>query len=56
MKLEPITFDEIIEEAYEDYEGETDNPLPQDKWIDTNEARESIRKWAVILGFRKEQS
>ena len=60
MELETITYDDVMEEAYDDYIADCEEvgqePLDLDKWIDTHEAEERINKWCRTLGLRKEQS
>ena len=60
MKLETITYDDVIEEAYDDYIADCEEvgqePLDLDVWIDTHEAEERINKWCRSLGLRREQS
>ena len=60
MTLEDITYDDVIEEAYDDYIADCEEvgqePLDLDAWIDTHEAEERINKWCRSLGLRREQS
>ena len=60
MELETITYDDVMEEAYDDYIADCEEggqpPLDLDKWIDSHEAKERSNKWCRTLGLRKEQS
>ena len=51
FNLEPITLEDVIDEAYEDYCGETDNPLTKSEWKATTEGNQSISKWKSLLGI-----
>ena len=55
MKLTPITIDEVIEEACDDYCADSSNPLTVDEWIKTEEADQSIKKFCLLLGIKREQ-
>ena len=59
MTLEDITYDDVIEEAYDDYIADCDEvgtePLDLDKWIESHEGIDRINKWCRSLGLRKEQ-
>ena len=59
MELEAITYDDVIDEAYDDYIADCEEvgqePLDLDAWIDTHEAEERINKWCRSLGLRREQ-
>lgn len=54
MKLTPISKEEVYEEAYEDYCGDMDTPLSFDKWMETEEAKLSIKRWFALLGMNEE--
>ena len=49
MELETITYDDVIEEAYDDYIADCDEvgtePLDLDKWIESHEGIDRINKW-----------
>ena len=51
MKLTPITNQEIIEEAYTDYCDGIKTPLNQDVWLETEEAKQSIKMFNALLGI-----
>tara|TARA_R100000742_G_C4235924_1_gene56525 strand:+ start:124 stop:300 length:177 start_codon:yes stop_codon:yes gene_type:complete len=51
FNLEPITLEDVIDEAYEDYCGETDNPLTKVEWKATDLGNQSISKWKSLLGI-----
>ena len=51
FKLTPISNQEIIEEAYTDYCDGVKTPLNQDAWIKTDEAKQSIKLFKVMLGI-----
>ena len=60
MKLTPITKEEVHKNAYEDYcmdcHDEGIVALQQREWMDTKEAKESIKRWFALLGMSEEQS
>ena len=51
FNLEPITLEDVIDEAYEDYVSETDNPLTKSEWKATDLGNQSISKWKSLLGI-----
>ena len=51
MKLTPITHKEIIEEAYTDYCDGVKTPLNQNKWLKTEDAKQSIKMFKALLGI-----
>ena len=53
MKLTPITKEEVYKNAYEDYwmdcRDEGLVALEQSEWMETEEAKQSIKRWFALL-------
>tara|TARA_B100001248_G_scaffold185571_1_gene141624 strand:- start:2970 stop:3152 length:183 start_codon:yes stop_codon:yes gene_type:complete len=58
MKLTPISKEEVYKEAYEDYWMDCHDEglvaLPQKEWMETKEAKKSIKILFALLGMNKE--
>tara|TARA_B100000674_G_scaffold23591_1_gene16473 strand:- start:1006 stop:1176 length:171 start_codon:yes stop_codon:yes gene_type:complete len=51
MKLTPITYEEIMQEAYDDYCGDAEDALYFEEWLATDDARGRIDRFCKLLGF-----
>ena len=56
MKLQPITYEEVLQEAYDDYCADAEEALYFEEWLATDDADHRINKFCALLGLRKEQS
>ena len=59
MKLTPISKEEVYKNAYEDYwmdcRDEGLVALEQSEWMETEEAKQSIKRWFALLGMNGEK-
>ena len=55
MKLKPITYEEILQEAYTDYCGDAEDAVYFEEWLKTDDARTRIDLFCKLLGFGTEQ-
>jgi len=60
MKLTAITKEEVYKEAYVDYWMDCRDKgllaLPQSEWMETEEAKQSIRRWFFLLGMNSDST